>query len=88
MKVFEYDLTTGKRGELLGNIGLCHGHGAATVKLINGAEYSFLETESATDLHGRPITAKSFNKKAICFCLGKFQCGSEPAIWQWVVSKA
>jgi hypothetical protein len=85
MKVFEYNKQTKTKGKLLGERSTCCGHGSGTVESKGDSNWTFLDTPSAKDRQGLPITADQYDTNAICFCLGEMRCGTDVA-WEWVVS--
>jgi len=91
MKVFAYDIKTGKRGtEVLGEVNCCW-HGSYQMALPDVVFPSKISSDEnwsvagqASDRQNRPFTAKQFGQEAICFCIGHLKCGTDEA-WEWVI---
>lgn len=95
MKLFAYDPTTGKRGELLNvvprstwastSVKYCIKHGMMT-------DMGWIEPASRPGVnHTMHVDAGYFDTSYqredqwVTFCTGEWKAGQSPAVWEWVI---
>jgi len=83
MKVFEFDPTTGKRGQLICEMPRFHGYsnmkGAKCALPKHGSDTQWSIATRVEDRNSREVTFD----RPVCFCLGQFTAGTDTT-WEWV----
>lgn len=101
MKVFEFNPTTGKRGEQIDNIKRASWTGCSLSHAISTGYMLAIDSVDVTlpKRSGQSWTAhvdagasdaqgehvSYLRDDWICFCLGEFRTGPESGVWEWVV---
>lgn len=82
MKVFHFDPSTGKRGELIEVRGMAYSTSnpqGLRAKLPKANDQDWSVATEAADHNGQPIKYQI----PVCFCLGQLTCGTDTS-WHWV----